>query len=277
VLGTLAAASGVNLLLYLVPALRARAEGLSALAALGLFLASHLLVPPRGEDPALQVSQAAADAVRARVGESLLLGSYWDTYLVGALDPSRRLRPVAVEGDYQRTPFWVPQLREAERVLVVFSEGTSVGTAEHPDPWLLQYGVPYELEEPRWAVDSRFTFARYRNVRALQVPLRQESAKGFTPCEPGATVTLRFEHPVEQGLLLLSTNAPENGARVSTPQEAEVRVEALPNLWLIHLRSAAMPLGEVTLRTGPDARPENCWYRGTTLLLPASSSPPSPR
>jgi hypothetical protein len=183
------------------------------------------------------------------------------------MDPAHRLRSVTMDGDYLRTPFWVPRVREAEKVVVSFFQGSRAGTADHPNPWLLQYGVPFQLDEARWAVHPPFVFARYRNAHALSAPLHLESAKAFTPCEPGATVTLRFEQPVARGVLLLSTDAPTSGAEVQAPDGAEVRVEGLANLWLLNLRSATVPLHELTLRAGPDPRPEGCWYRGAVLLV----------
>ncbi|KFE68022.1 hypothetical protein DB31_7259 [Hyalangium minutum] len=265
VLGTLAAASGLSLVLHLVPALRTRAAGLSVLAAGGLFAASHLLVQPRIPEPTLELAQAAADAVVARAGETVLLGGYWDTYLLGALDPEHRLLSVSVDGDYQRTPFWIPKVREAQHILMAFFHGY-LGSAEAPAPWLLQYGAPFQLEDPRWEVHPPFTFARYRNASSQQVPMRSEPEKTFTPCEPGATVTYRFEQPVERGLLLVSTHAPTSGAEARAADGTEARVEGVPHLWLVHLERGATPWREVTLRTGSTSRPEDCWYRSTALL-----------
>ncbi|WP_224241258.1 hypothetical protein [Hyalangium gracile] len=266
VLGILAAASGVTLALHLVPVLRARAAGLSALAALGLFASSHLLVPPRVPEPTLELAQAATDAVTARAGETVLLGDYWDTYLLGSLDPEHRLLSVSVDGDYLRTPFWVPRVREAQHVLVALYQGQLAGSAERPNPWLLQYGAPFQLEDARWAVHPPFVFARYRSARSQEVPLRQESAKAFTPCEPDTTVTFHFELPVERGVLLVSTNAPTSGTVAHAPEGAQARLEGVASLWLLQFQGGTRPLREVTLRTGPEPRPGGCWYRGVTLL-----------
>ena len=266
VLGTLAAASGLSLVLHLVPAVRARAAGLSVLAAGGLFAASHLLVQPRVTGPTLEQAQAAADAVVARAGETVLLGYYWNTYLLGALDPQRRLLSVTPDSDYMRTPFWIPQLREARHILMVRAEGQPGGSEDVFTPWLLQYGVPFQLEDPRWEVHPPFTFARYRNVSSQRVSVRSEPEKGFTSCEPGATVTYRFEQPVERGVLLVSTNAPTSGVEARAAEGAEARVEGVTGLWVIHLRAGALPLREVELRAGAAPRPADCWYFSTALL-----------
>lgn len=265
VLGTLAAASGLSFGLHLVPALRTRAASLSMLAAGGLFAASHLLVPARVSDPTLERAQAAADAVVARAGETVLLGGYWDTYLLGALNPEHRLLSISVETDYQRTPFWVPKLRAARHILKVHFE-EQPGSPDTFDPWLLQYGTPFQLEDPRWESHPPFTFARYRNASSETVALRTDSGEEFTPCEPNATVTYRFEQPVERGVLLVSTSAPSSGAELRATEAAEVRLEELTGLWVIHLRAGALPLREVELRAGAAPRPADCWYRSAVLL-----------
>jgi hypothetical protein len=264
-LGVLAAASGAVFLLGLVPALRPRLRLLGAVASLGLVAGAHLALRPRVHAPALERAQVAADALVARTGGTVLMGFYWDAYQVGALDPSHRLWTVTFEGDYMRTPFWIPKVREAQDILAVFAEGTWSGTAERPNPWLLQYGVPFQLAEPRWAVYPPFHFARYHSLRDQALPIRLEPPRNFAPCEPGASLTVHFEQPVTQGLLLVSTETPATGLEVEAPG-AEARLEGLPTLWVIHLAAGAQPLREVRLHQRSSQRSGRCWFGGVALL-----------
>jgi hypothetical protein len=264
-LGVLAAAAGAFFLLSLVPALRPRWKLLGAVASGGLVAWGHLGLVPRIPAPALERAQAAADALVARTGGTVLIGSYWDVYQVGALDPSHRLWSLTFDGDYQRTPFWRPKVREAREALVIFAEGTRGGTAERPNPWLLNSGVPFRLAEPRWAVYPPFHIARYESLRDEAVPVRLEPEK-FVPCEPGASLTVRFERPVEQGVLLVSTGAPAAGVEVEAPGAAEVRHEELPSHWVIHLVAGAEPLREVRLHQRSPQRSEHCWFFGAAFV-----------
>ncbi|XXF80069.1 hypothetical protein P2318_10060 [Myxococcaceae bacterium GXIMD 01537] len=268
-LGVLAAAAGGLFLLQLVPATRARVPAAAGLAALALLVGSHLLLAPRRPEPTLGRAQAAVDAVVARAPGTVLLGGYWDSYLLGALDPAHRLPTMAVDGDYVRTPFYRPLLREAQDVLVSFFQDQRVGTAAAPSPWLLQSGVPFQLADARFAEHPPFHFARYRSVRAHTVPVRLESAKRFEPCKPGEALTVHFEQSVERGALLLSTQTPAEGVEVLAPGAAEARMEGLPSLWLLHLRAGAEPLRQVTLRIRPDLRTEHCWFMGAALVTGA--------
>ncbi|SEU08855.1 hypothetical protein [Stigmatella erecta] len=264
-LGVLAAAAGAFFLLGLVPALRPRLTLLGAVASVGLVAWGHLGLRPRIHAPALERAQVAADALVARTGGTVLMGSYWDVYQVGALDPAHRLWSVTFDGDYQRTPFWKPKVREAQEVLAVFAEGAWGGTAERPNPWLLQSGVPFQLAEPRWAVYPPFHIARYRSLRDQALPVRLEPEK-FSPCEPGASLTVHFEQPVEQGLLLVSTRTPGTSVEVEAPGAAEARREDLPHLWVVHLVAGAEPLREVRLHQRSPQKAEHCWFGGVALL-----------
>ncbi|WP_224370971.1 hypothetical protein [Hyalangium versicolor] len=264
-LGVLAAASGAFFLLGLVPALRPRLKLLGAVASGVLVAWGHLALVPRIHAPALERAQVAADALVARTGGTVLIGSYWDVYQVAALDPEHRLWALTFDGDYQRTPFWRPKVREAREVLAIFAEGTRGGTAERPNPWLLHSGVPFRLVEPGWAVYPPFHIARYESLREQALPIRLESARPFVPCEPGASLTVHFEQPVERGLLLVSTGTPATGIEIEAPG-AEVRHEELPSLWVIHLAAGAQPLREVRLHQRSPQRSEHCWFFGMALL-----------
>ncbi|EAU64453.1 hypothetical protein [Stigmatella aurantiaca] len=266
VLGGMAAVSGVFFLLGQVSFLRARLGAVAALTAGGLVAGGHLFLRPRTPAPLLERSQVAADAVVSRAAGTVLLGGYWDTYLVGALDPAHRLPVLAVDGDYQRTPFWVPRVREAQEVLVSFAGERWAGTADQPNPWLLQFGAPFQLAEARWAVLPPFQFARYRSMRAHTLPVQLDPERGFAPCEPGASLTVRFEQPVEQGVLLVGTRTSATGVEVEAPGAAEARLEGLPSLWVVHLSAGEQPLRQVTLRQRAGQASEQCWFGGVALV-----------
>ena len=268
VLGVLAAGAGVFFVLEQVPAARARGELLGTVIAGGLLGAGHLLLAPRVEEPTLARAQAATDALVARAPGAVLLGGYWDSYLLGALDPGHRLPTVVLQGDYLRTPFWVPRVREADEVLVSFFQETRAGTAEHPHPWLLQYEAPFQLVQARWAVHPPFQVARYRGVRGHTLPVRLEPPDGFSPCAPGATLTVHFERPFTRGLLLVGTDASAEGVQVDAPGAAEARLEGGPGPWRLHLVPGDGPLRRVTLRVASTAGGA-CAFDGAALVTGA--------
>jgi hypothetical protein len=180
---------------------------------------------------------------------------------------------VPVAGDWLRTPFLLPRLREASEVLVAYYHGGPAGSAEAPHPWLLQYGAVLALAEPRWAAHPPFHFARYVSARERTRPVRL-SPDAFEPWREGAQLTVHFSQPLREGLLLVSTGTPPGGIEVQAPGAAQARLEGLPGLWLLHLRAGAEPLQQVTLRVREVLDTEQHWFHGAALVVDGASARP---
>jgi|SRR6218665_262828 len=277
VLGVLAAASGILFLLGQVPALHARMGMLGGVLAGALVLGGHLFVKPRIEDPSLARAQEVADLLVARAPGAVLLGGYWDSYVVGALDPQRRIPTVVLQGEYLRTPFWLPRVREASEVRVIFRRAPGDMASEPAPAWRLEYDAPFQLAEARWAEFPPFQLARYVSVREHTQPVRLEPAQGFKPCEASASLTVHFDQPFERGLLLVKSEVPPEGIEVEAPGMAEARLEAGPGLWRLHLTAGEQPPRQVTLRvrSGRETE-EHCGIHGTAFVTgtPLASASP---
>ncbi|ATB40373.1 hypothetical protein CYFUS_005822 [Cystobacter fuscus] len=276
VLGVLAVAAGAFFLAGLVPVLRARMGVLCAVFAGGLVVGGHLLVKPRLENPYLATAQAVMDTLVARADGAVLLGGYWDSYVLGALDPSRRLPTVVLEGEYLRTPFWVSRVREADEVLMSLSQSLQPETVPDPPPWLFQHGVPFQLTEPRWLERAPFRIARYRGVRDDTRPVRLEPSQGFKPCEAGASLTVHFDPPLQRGLLVMGAETPPEGIEVEAPGALEARLEGVAGAWWLRLTSGEQPLRQVALRVRSGREAERCGFRGAVLVTgaPLAFTPP---
>ncbi|WP_434391249.1 hypothetical protein [Melittangium boletus] len=276
VFGCLALAVGVLFLLTGVPALRTRAPGLGALLASGLLLGGYVFARgPRPDDPLMARAQGVATALAERAPGHVLLGGYWDSYLVGALDPQRRLPTVVFEGEYLRTPFWRRDLREGPGAWVVSRwEGEAARTATAP-PWLLQYGTALRLVEADAVVEPPFHVARYVNEKRNTVPVRLAPERGFQPCEAGAALTVHFERPVERGLLLVASRASPGGIEVEAPGADEARLEGDLGVWRVHLKGSR-PIEQVTLRVRARVESESCDFYGAALVTGAAldAAPP---
>ncbi|OJH41339.1 hypothetical protein [Cystobacter ferrugineus] len=276
VFGCLALAMGVLFLLSWVPALRAHMKGLGALLASGLLLGGYVFArEPMPRDPLLEQAYVVANALVEREPGHVLLGGYWDSYLVGALDPLGRIPTVVFKGEYLRTPFWTRDLREGPGAWVVFRrEGEEARTATAP-PWLIQYGTVLRLAEAHAVLAPPFQVARYVNETRHTVPVRLAPERGFKPCEAGASVTVHFERPVERGLLLVASRTPPEGIEVEAPGADEARLEANLGAWRVHLKGSR-PIDQVTLRVRARVESEFCDFYGAALVTGAAldAAPP---
>jgi hypothetical protein len=118
--------------------------------------------PPAPEVVFVQ-ARSAAHALVAVAPGAFLVGDYWDVYALASLPPPEVApRPVAEEGDYQRTPFLVPALRAASEWVWVQPEPE--GPAEPPATRRREHQVEWQRDaEPLLRVPG-FSFWRYRSA-----------------------------------------------------------------------------------------------------------------
>jgi hypothetical protein len=137
--------------------LRAYIHAMFVLGALG-FLTVKFPVARDSAEYRLLAETASTLAERAPGG--ILMGSYWDTYVFTALQPSNTMIPVPFEGHSFRTP-WTPRaLRRSERVIVGHPRGV-MPSAMSSSETLEQHGVMFRLVDPHWYENERYTFALY--------------------------------------------------------------------------------------------------------------------
>jgi hypothetical protein len=218
-----------------------------------------------------------------------VLGGYWDTYVWAPLQREGAILPIPREGEYQRTVWWARELVRHPRALVEHSNFPEAGTAEAPAPWLVQYGAPLRLEQPRWDAGAGRTFSLYRNALADALPhTASPPLTEWRPCTPGASLTLSFP-PRPQALVLVALSGPPGAVTLSAepllvegagPAPAPVPLSAHERLHHARLDGGGALLRGVRLTatpTGADARKEGaCRGQATLVLDPARDAGPSP-
>jgi hypothetical protein len=241
-------------------------RSLLTVGALALTALTIVFFPRNSPEPSLERTRAAAAGILSREQSAVVLGDYWDTYLITALDASHSLVPLPVEGEWNRTPWTVRALQQSSFALVPRAFGDGVGRWDIPPPhWLLQYGVPLELVDSRWGEPEPFHISRYAAVRNQVVPMVPAQPK-LDLCRPNQRVEVTLVHALYRGVLLVGTQALAEGASLAVNGEA-APLSQEASLWHAELGSADRPVHQFTLRTGPqEPDPERCGYFGMVVL-----------
>lgn len=135
-----------------------------------------LKFPPVEREPGYQqMADVAADLSRMAPTGTPLLGGYWDTYALAALQTDATIIPVPAEDQLVRTP-WTPiKMRQAGQVLVVHhvfsspggaervSAYTTFGDGQNPPAVIRQHGATLHLLTPRWHERHGYIFSLYEN------------------------------------------------------------------------------------------------------------------
>ena len=120
------------------------------------------------EFPRRQVSEnykrdrqtALALAQKAPPG-SMLMGSYWDTYIYAGLQQPNPMTPLALEGIHNRIPWTVEMLHASQHVVVEYQHGGFAATESLPPNELWQYGNLLRLQEAHFYENGEYAFALY--------------------------------------------------------------------------------------------------------------------
>ena len=146
------------------------------LLTVGCFVLLALKFPPVEREASYQqMSEVAADLSSLAPPGTPLLGGYWDTYALAALQTDTTIVPVPSEDQLVRTP-WTPSwMRQAGQVLVVHHVFSSPGGAErvgaymtfgdgqNPPAVIRQHGATLRLLTPRWYERNGYIFSLYQN------------------------------------------------------------------------------------------------------------------
>lgn len=138
-----------------------------------------LKFPPVAKDPTYQqMFDVAEDLSRKAPHGTPLLGGYWDTYALAALQTNATIIPVPAQDQLVRTP-WTPlRMRESGHVLVVHhvfsspggaervSAYTTFGDGQNPPAVIRQHGATLHLLTPRWHERHGYIFSLYKNQDA---------------------------------------------------------------------------------------------------------------
>ncbi|HZH04199.1 MAG TPA: hypothetical protein VEY30_10460, partial [Myxococcaceae bacterium] len=156
--------------------------------------------PARLPSPHLKDAERAASGIAGGARALPLLGGYWEVYAVGALDPDRRLLPIPVQWDYQRTPFYLPALRRAEALVYIHLAG-----APAPGPWLLQHGGLFRRADAPVQDYGRYRATPYTSVQEAAVAVTLvDPGRAFARCEAPARLAVRWERPLGRGSLFMN-------------------------------------------------------------------------
>jgi hypothetical protein len=159
---------------------RAR-NGLSIALTVFLTTSIALRLPPSTVSPAYAELKAAADWLANRPG-SVVLGGYWGTYIFAGLAVPKKVIPIPVEEDSQRTPWTGDALHQAEQVVVSTYRTDRFGPANDPDRWVTDRGEFFQRAETASWSRGLVTFWIYLNATRRVLPVSTGSVPTWDAC-----------------------------------------------------------------------------------------------
>jgi hypothetical protein len=159
---------------------RAR-KGLSLALTVILTTLIVLGLPPSRINPAYAELKGAADWLTSQP-LPVVLGGYWGTYVFAGLGVPKKVTPIPVEEDYQRTPWTGSAIHRAEQVVISTYKTNRFGPAEDPDRWVTDRGEFLQrAETPSWSKGA-VTFWTYLNATNRALPISSASVKTWNAC-----------------------------------------------------------------------------------------------
>jgi hypothetical protein len=122
--------------------------------------------PRRALSETYKLDRQTALALSQKAPGSLLMGGYWETYLLAGLQPTNTMTPLPVEGVLNRMPWTVAMLQDSQQVLIEYRSSGVVQKDSLPPNELLQYGNLLKLQEARFYENGPYAFALYVNERS---------------------------------------------------------------------------------------------------------------
>jgi hypothetical protein len=212
-----------------------------------------------------------AARLEARAPGAPLLGGYWSTYILAALQrPESMLEPVPCEGRLVRTPWWAAELHRHRWVVVVGNtyECPDAGTRDAPAPWVYQHGALLRLARARWEQGAGLTFSLYENATARAVAhASAPAAVAWRYCDAGAALRLSFAARGEAQVMVARAIRTPAATLLAAPVFADgrvgppVRMDETGRLHRAELRADGAPLvgARITARpSAPVADPRTC-------------------
>ncbi len=159
---------------------RAR-NGLSLALTVLLTTSIALGLPPSTINPAYAELKAGADWLANRP-VPIVLGGYWGTYVFAGLAVPKKVIPIPVEDDYQRTPWTGDALHQAEQVVLSTYETDRFGPANNPDRWVTDRGEFFQRAETPSCSRGAVTFWIYLNATRRALPISTVSVPTWNAC-----------------------------------------------------------------------------------------------
>ena len=137
-------------------------RGLSQLLTVTAFLLLLLEFPSPAVSPNYLIDQKTATALAEKAPQATLMGGYWDTYILIALQKTNAMLPLPLQGETLRMPWTPAMLPDAKQVIVEYRR-SNVSSSHSAPPMLIQYGTTLRLVEPKWYENEKYAFALYLN------------------------------------------------------------------------------------------------------------------
>ena len=94
---------------------------------------------------------------------SMLMGTYWQTYVYAALQPTNTMTPLPLEGLQNRIPWTVEMLHDSQQVVIEYKNSGFEGSLPPNELW--QYGNLLRLQEAHFYGNGQYAFALYSKDR----------------------------------------------------------------------------------------------------------------
>ncbi|HEV8429104.1 MAG TPA: hypothetical protein VGQ41_14480 [Pyrinomonadaceae bacterium] len=152
------------LILYSIFNISVRRSPVRKFAQSFLLVAALILLwvkfPLKSYRPAYQGFKETALLLAQKSPNKILLGDYWGTYVLAALQPVDPLTPIPLDEQQNRMPWTRDMVRQADQVIVEYRR-SRLAEAGQPPLRLSSYGTSLRLVEPRWLESAGFAFALY--------------------------------------------------------------------------------------------------------------------
>jgi len=159
------AAVGGLLTIYLVIRVLANRLALTrpvlALVLAGAFIWLGVEFPRRAQSETYKLDRQTALALSQKAPGSILMGGYWETYLLASLQPTNTMTPLPLEGILNRMPWTPAMLPDSQQVVIEYRASGVAQKDSLPPNELLQYGNILKLQDAHFYKDGPYAFALY--------------------------------------------------------------------------------------------------------------------
>jgi len=145
-------------------------NGLSIALSVALTVSIAVWLPRFRSNPAYAELKAAAEWLGSQPVPSVL-GGYWGTYVFAALALPKRVTPIPVGEDYQRTPWTTDAIHWAEQVVISTYGSDRFGPANDPDRWVTDRDEFFKRSERAGWSKGAVTFWMYANATKRSLPI----------------------------------------------------------------------------------------------------------
>ena len=172
-----------------------------------LALAVGLALPSAKPNPAYQDLKEAANWLANRANP-VVLGGYWGSYVFAGLAVPKRVIPVPIEEDWQRTPWTSSAIHQSTELFISPYWSERFGPIDHPDHWVSERGEFLERAETPAFQRGDVTFWLYRNETRRALPISSSFVPSRWNACGQAPLSLTFP-PVQRVDLIYWLRSPD--------------------------------------------------------------------